>query len=70
MTTINKKTEVNSKFTVGEKVKISPVVTHKSEWIIGTVIEVENNPFAGIVITVQTPDTDIFFEKEYLFQKV
>ncbi|MBV7440870.1 transcriptional regulator [Weeksellaceae bacterium TAE3-ERU29] len=67
MEAIKEKTE----FKVGDKVLISPDLTHKSDWVLGTVIDVEQNPFAGIVITAETEDDkDIFFEKEYLFKKV
>ena len=54
----------------GDNVMISPEVTHKDGWTEGMVIEVENNPFVGIVISVRTADGDIFFEKECMFRKV
>ena len=45
---------------IGDKVLISPDL--------GTVIEVENNPFIGIVISAETEDKDVFFGKEDLFK--
>jgi hypothetical protein len=54
---------------VGDKVLISPQVTNYPNWTEGTVIEVEKNPFVGIVITAKTDSGVIFFEKEYLFKK-
>ena len=33
---------------IGDKVLISPDLTKLPNWISGTVIEVENNPFVGI----------------------
>lgn len=53
---------------VGDKVLIAPDLTHLNEWVPGTVIEVENNSFVGIVISAQTEDGNIFFGKEYLFK--
>lgn len=40
----------------GDKVLISPDLTRLPEWITGTVIMVENNPFVGIVISAETED--------------
>lgn len=53
---------------VGDKILIAPDLTHLSEWIPGTVIEVEKNTFVGIVISAQTEDGNVFFGKEYLFK--
>lgn len=53
---------------VGDKVTISPDLTHKREWTTGTVIEVENNPFVGIVISAETEDGNVFFGREELFK--
>ena len=49
----------------GDKVLISPDLTHAKDWTQGEVIEVENNPFVGIVIKPQmgTSSLDI---KTYL----
>ena len=53
---------------LGDKVYISPDVTHQSDWVEGKVIDVENNPFVGVVISAQTPDGNIFFDREYKFK--
>ena len=53
---------------LGDNVLISPEVTHKSDWTQGTVIEVEANPFVGTVISAETPNGEIYFEKECLFK--
>ena len=45
----------------GDKVLISPDLTHAKDWTQGEVIEVENNPFVGIVISAKTADGNIFF---------
>ena len=54
----------------GDNVLISPQVTHKDDWTEGRVIEVEANPFVGTVISAETADGEIYFEKEYLFKLV
>lgn len=53
----------------GDRVFISPQVTGYADWVAGTVVEVEKNPFVGTVITAKTDNGVIFFEKEYLFRK-
>ena len=55
---------------VGDKVMISPEITNKEDWEEGKVIDVEANPFIGIVISAKTDDGEIFFEKESLFKLV
>ncbi len=59
-----------SKFSLGEEVLIAPDVTHKEEWIKGKVIEIEQNPFNGIVITAETEEGTKYFNKEELFKKI
>ena len=53
---------------IGDKVLISPDLTRMEGWITGTVIEVEDNPLIGIVISAETEDKDVFFGKEDLFK--
>ena len=53
---------------LGDYVLISPEVTRLSEWTRGKVIDVEANPFVGTVISAQTPNGDIYFNKESLFR--
>lgn len=55
---------------VGDKVLISPDLTLQKEWLEGTVIQVENNPFVGIVISAETEDRNVFFGQEDLFKLV
>lgn len=54
----------------GDRVLISPQVTGQKDWVEGIIIEVEQNPFVGIVIAAKTDDGNVFFEKEYLFKAV
>lgn len=51
----------------GDKVLISPDLTHFKDWTQGEIIEVENNPFVGIVISAKTADGHIFFGYKDLF---
>lgn len=60
--------ENKTNFKEGDRVLVSPQVTGEKEWIEATIIEVEQNPFVGIVITVETDDKNIFFEKEDMFK--
>ena len=53
---------------IGDKVLISPDLTRMEGWITGTVIEVEDNPFIGTVISAETEDKDVFCGKEDLFK--
>lgn len=50
-----------------DRVNISPDLTNLPEWIIGTVLEVEENPFAGKVVSARTDDGRIFFGHAELF---
>ncbi len=58
------------KFKLGDKVRIAPQVTHYQDWVEGIVIDVEDNPFVGYVITAKTKEGVLFFEKEYLFETI
>jgi hypothetical protein len=68
--TRNNKTTSIMEARLGDNVLISPEVTHKSEWTQGTVIDVEANPFVGMVISAKTADGEIYFEKANLFKPV
>ena len=55
---------------VGDMVRISPDLTLLKEWIPGRVIEVEENPFVGIVISAETQDADVFFGRAEMFKPI
>ncbi len=55
---------------IGDSVIISPDLTKLPNWVNGKVIEVENNPFVGIVISAKTEDGVIFFGQSDLFKLV
>lgn len=52
----------------GQKAKADPKLTGLSEWVEGTVIDVENNPFKGLVIAIKDQMGRIFFGEEKYFQ--
>jgi len=53
---------------LGDLVLISPDLTLLKEWVKARIIDVENNPFQGIVISAETEDGNIFFGKNTLFK--
>ncbi|MGV4509058.1 transcriptional regulator [Ornithobacterium rhinotracheale] len=61
-------TKQKSKFKVGDEVLIAPQVTGEKEWIKGSIIKIDTNPFVGLVINVKTDNGSIFFEKKDMFK--
>ena len=53
---------------IGDKVLISPDLTMNKNWEAGTIIQVEQNPFVGIVISAETENKDVFFRKADMFK--
>ncbi len=53
---------------IGDKVLVSPDLTHKSDWENGEVIKVEDNSFVGKVVSAKTDDGDIFFGYQDMFK--
>ena len=51
----------------GDKAKVSPKLTGEEEWIEGEVIDIEKNPFRGIVISIKDKLGRIFFGEEQYF---
>ena len=51
----------------GDKAKVSPKITGETDWIEGEVIDVEKNPFIGIVISIKDKLGRIFFGEEQYF---
>lgn len=52
---------------LGEKAKVSPDLTGQDDWIEGIVIDIENNPFKGIVIAIKDRLGRIFFGEARYF---
>ncbi|GHT73026.1 hypothetical protein AGMMS50262_03380 [Bacteroidia bacterium] len=53
---------------IGDSVLISPDLTGFTQWTDGKVIEVENNPYNGVVIAAETNDRNVFFWQRDLFR--
>ena len=60
MEAINKTTHIPL-FKIGEEVLIAPQVTNEKEWLKGVVVDIEDNPFVGFVITAKTKELGEFF---------
>ena len=54
----------------GDIAKISPELTGLDEWVEGEVIDIEKNPFRGIVIAIKDDVGRIFFGEEKYFKKI
>lgn len=48
--------------------KASPLLTGQTEWVTGEVIDVEHNPFKGLVIAIKDKMNRIFFGEIKYFQ--
>lgn len=56
---------------IGDRVSLSPELTHFSDWVEGKVTGVENNQFLRcLVITAELDDGNVFFGREELFDLV
>lgn len=45
----------------GDWAKVSPLLTGEDDWVEGEVIDIEHNPFKGIVIAIKDKLGRIFF---------
>ena len=54
-------------FKVGEMIGISPDLTFKDDWVVGKIIEVEDNQFVGTVISAELDNGEIFFGRSDFF---
>lgn len=55
---------------MNDYVMVSPQVSHYSNWTKGQVIDIEDNPFRGKVITVRMENGDVFWDVEDFFEKL
>lgn len=53
---------------IGDDVLISPDLTMYKDWRKGKVIQVENNPFVGVVVSAETDDPDVSFGRADMFR--
>ncbi|MDO5017172.1 MAG: hypothetical protein Q4E10_02275 [Porphyromonas sp.] len=56
-----------NKIKEGDKAKVSPMLTGEEDWIEGEIIDIENNPFKGIVIAIKDNLGRIFFGEAKYF---
>ena len=47
---------------IGDKMKVSPQLTAQPDWIDGEVIDVEHNPFTGLVISIKDYAASLYSE--------
>ncbi len=52
----------------GQKATASPILTGLDDWIEGTIIDIEENPFKGLVIAIKDQVGRIFFGEEKYFK--
>jgi hypothetical protein len=58
---------INMEPKIGDKMKVSPQLTAQPDWIDGEVIDVEHNPFMGLVISIKDKLGRIFFGQSRFF---
>jgi hypothetical protein len=64
----NNDMDTGRRIETGDSVLISPDLTGLTNWTEGTVVEVENNTFNGIVVAAETKDRNVFFGQKDLFK--
>ena len=52
---------------IGDKMKVSPQLTAQPDWVEGEVIDVEKNPFQGLVISIKDKFGRILFGQSRYF---
>lgn len=52
---------------IGDKMKVSPELTGLDHWIQGEIIDVEHNPFTGLVLAIKDNLGRIFFGQSKYF---
>lgn len=55
---------------VGDRMRANPQLTGLDNWVEGQVIDVEHNPFTGLVISIKDQLGRIFFGQVKYFQMV
>jgi hypothetical protein len=58
------------KFQIGKYAKVAPEITGYNYWIEGKIIDVEDNPFRGLVIAIKDKTNCIFFGDAKYFQTI
>lgn len=52
---------------VGDRMKVSPDLTRLDGWVQGEIIDVEHNPFTGLVLSIKDNLGRIFFGQSKYF---
>ena len=52
---------------VGDRMKVSPDLTGLDAWVQGEIIDVEHNPFTGLVLSIKDNLGRIFFGQSKYF---
>lgn len=55
---------------LGQIMKVDPNLTGLDKWVSGQVIDIEHNPFLGVVIAIKDELGRIFFGQSKFFQIV
>ena len=55
---------------IGDKMKANPQLTGLNKWVTGSVIDIEHNPFKGLVIAIKDELGRIFFGQIKYFQSI
>ena len=55
---------------IGDKMKVNPQLTVLNKWVTGSVIDIEHNPFKGLVIAIKDELGRIFFGQIKYFQSI
>ncbi|MDF9831042.1 hypothetical protein [Parabacteroides sp. PF5-6] len=55
---------------IGDRAKVNPRLTGLDEWVEGVVIDLEQNPFRGLVIAIKDDQGRIFFGEAEYFKKI
>ncbi len=51
----------------GDTMRVSPKLTNEPDWVEGVVVDIEHNPFRGLVIAIKDKAGRIFFGEEKYF---
>lgn len=55
---------------LGQQIRISPYLTHLSKWIVGEIIEIEDNPFRGTIVAAKDDLGRIFWGEVDYFKPI
>ena len=55
---------------IGDKMKADPQLTGLDTWVTGAVVDIEHNPFKGLVVAIKDGLGRIFFGQIKYFQTV